>query len=367
MILICLPAGISAASAGAITSQPFGKTENNLPVKIYTLRNDRGMEVKITNYGGIVVSLIVPDRSGKMDDVVLGYDNLKDYIKRSPYFGALIGRYGNRIAMGRFDLDGRHYKLAINNGPNALHGGLKGFDKVVWKATPFFTKNGPSLRLNYVSENGEEGYPGTLVVRAVYTLTYQNELHLTFTATTNKPTIVNLTSHSYFNLAGAGSGDILGHVVTIKANRFTPVDKTQIPTGELRPVKGTPFDFTRPATIGSRIKNNDRQLKFGKGYDHNWVVRDKPGKLALVAKAYEPLKGRVLEVFSTEPGLQFYSGNFLDGTNVGKGGNVYRFRYGFCMEPQHFPNSPNQPAFPPVVLRPGNVYRNTISYHFLTK
>jgi len=353
------------AQSGEITSKPFGKAKDGTPVEIFTLRNAGGAEARITNYGGIVVSLKVPDRSGKLGDVVLGYDNLKDYIKANPYFGALIGRYGNRIAKGRFELDGKRYQLATNNAPNALHGGLKGFDKVVWLAKPLSTKNGPSLELTHVSRDGVEGYPGKLTVKAVYTLTDSNELRIDFTATTDKPTIINLTHHSYFNLAGVG--DILGHEVMIKADKFTPVDKTLIPTGELRPVAGTPLDFRKQTAIGARIKNDDQQLKFGLGYDHNWVVREKPGRLALMAKVTDPASGRTLEVLSTEPGLQFYSGNFLDGTNVGKGGKVYRYRNGFCLEPQHFPDSPNKPQFPPVVLRPGQTYKNTIIYKFGVK
>jgi len=364
---MCLTISASAASPDAITVQPFGKTNEGDAVDIYTLRNTRGAEARITNYGGLVVSLKVPDRDGKPGDVVLGYDNLKAYIKATPYFGALIGRYGNRIKEGRFELDGKTYRLAINNPPNALHGGLKGFDKVVWSAKPAVTRNGPSLTLTRVSKDGEEGYPGNLTVTAVYTLTNKNELRIDYTARTDKATVINLTHHSYFNLAGAGSGDILGHELTIKADKFTPIGKTFIPTGELRPVKGTAFDFQKAATIGSRITNQDEQLKFGLGYDHNWVINKPPGKLAVVAKVHEPKSGRTMEVLSTEPGLQFYSGNFLDGTNVGKGGEVYRYRNGFVMEPQHFPDSPNKPEFPSVVLRPGQTYKNTIIYKFSGK
>ena len=336
-------------------------------MKVFTLTNSNGVEVRITNYGGIIISILVPDRTGKRDDVVLGYDYLEDYIKNSPYFGALIGRYANRIAKGQFKLDGKSYTLAINNGPNSLHGGLKGFDKVIWMAKSLLTANGPSLQLNYVSKDGEEGYPGTLSVKAVYTLTEDNAIMLQFTATTDQATIINLTNHSYFNLAGAGNGDILNHQVTIYADRFTPVDETLIPTGELRPVEGTPFDFRTSTAIGARINDPDEQLKFGNGYDHNWVIDKKTGRLALMARVYEPTTGRVLEVLSTEPGLQFYSGNFLDGTNIGKGGKVYKFRYAFVMEPQHFPDSPNQPGFPSVVLRPGQTYKNTIIYRFSVK
>jgi aldose 1-epimerase len=300
-----------------------------------------------------------------MEDVVLGYDKLDDYIKDTPYFGALIGRYGNRIAKGKFTLDGKEYTLAVNNGPNALHGGLKGFDKVVWEPKILATPNGPSLELTYVSKDGEEGYPGTLSVKAVYTLTDDNALKLEYTATTDKDTVVNLTHHSYFNLAG--KGDILNHEVMMPADKFTPVDSTLIPTGELKPVDGTPFDFRTPTAIGARIKQDDEQLKFGGGYDHNWVINKPMGQLGLMARVYEPTTGRVMEVWSTEPGLQFYSGNFLDGKNTGKGGWVYQFRNGFCMEPQHYPDSPNQPNFPSVVLKPGQVYQNTILYKFSVK
>jgi aldose 1-epimerase len=296
---------------------------------------------------------------------MLGYDDLADYIKDSPYFGAMIGRYGNRIAKGKFTLDGQEYTLATNNGPNALHGGLRGFDKVVWEPRLRATPEGPSLELLYTSKDGEEGYPGNLFVTAVYTLTKDNGLKLEYTATTDKDTVVNLTQHSYFNLAG--KGDILNHVVMIPADKFTPVDSTLIPTGELRPVEGTPFDFRTPTAIGARIGQDDEQLKFGNGYDHNWVINKPMGQPGLMARVYEPTTGRVLEVWSTEPGLQFYSGNFLDGKNKGKGGWVYQFRNGFCMEPQHYPDSPNQPNFPSVVLKPGQVYHNTIIFKFLVQ
>ncbi len=350
------------ASSANISRVPFGKTADGTPVDLYTLRNTKGAEAKISNYGGLVISLKVPDKHGQLGDVTLGYDNLEGYLKDTPYFGALIGRYGNRIARGKFTLDGTQYTLATNNYPNALHGGLKGFDKVVWDAKVLVNPEGPSLQLSYVSKDGEEGYPGTLTVTAVYTLTENNGLKLSFTATTDKATVVNLTHHSYFNLAG--KGDILGHEVMIPADRFTPVDSTLSPTGELRPVEGTPFDFRKPTTIGARIGQADEQLKFGGGYDHNWVVNKSMGQLGLMARVYEPTSGRVMEVYSTEPGLQFYSGNFLDGKITGKGGWVYNFRNGFCMEPQHYPDSPNQPSFPSVVLKPGQVYHNVIEYRF---
>jgi aldose 1-epimerase len=347
---------------GKITVKPFGQTQDGTAISLYTLRNNKGAEAGICNYGGLVIFLKVPDRKGHFDDVVLGYDNLGDYVKDSPYFGAMIGRYGNRIAKGKFTLDGQDYTLAVNNGPNALHGGLKGFDKVVWEARLVASLEGPALELKYVSKDGEEGYPGTISVTAVYTLTQDNALKLEYTATTDKDTVVNLTQHSYFNLAG--KGDILDHQVMIPADKFTPVDSTLIPTGELRPVEGTPFDFRTPTAIGARIGQDDEQLKFGNGYDHNWVINKPMGQLTLMARVYEPTSGRVLEVLSTEPGLQFYSGNFLDGKNTGKGGWVYNFRNGFCMEPQHYPDSPNQPNFPSVVLKPGQVYRNTIIFKF---
>lgn len=348
-----------------IDKAPFGKDTNGAPVEIYTLRNPNGMTVRITTYGGIVTSVLVPDRRGTMGDVVLGYNTLEGYLKDSPYFGCLVGRYGNRIALGKFTLDGREYSLATNNPPNHLHGGWIGFDKHVWSATPMLTLEGPRLILTRVSSDGEEGYPGTLTVTAAYTLTRDNALRLDYTATTDKATPVNLTQHSYFNLAGRG--DILGHVVKINADRYTPVDATLIPTGELAPVRGTPFDFNAPTAIGARIGQDNEQLKFGGGYDHNWAINNPSGKLAVQAEVYEPTTGRVLEVLSTEPGLQFYSGNFLNGTITGKGGWVYQFRNGFCMEPQHFPDSPNKPGFPSTILRPGQTYRNTIIYKFSIK
>jgi len=361
----CTKVTVPPQQEGKISVKPFGQTQDGTHVNLYALRNNNGAEAGIINYGGLVIFLKMPDRNGHFGDVVLGYDSLADYIKESPYFGAMIGRYGNRIAKGRFTLDGQQYALAINNGPNALHGGLKGFDKVVWEPRIVANPEGPSLELKYVSKDGEEGYPGNLSVTAVYTLTDDNGLKLQYTATTDKDTVVNLTQHSYFNLAG--KGDVLNHVVMIPADKFTPVDSTLIPTGELRPVQGTPFDFRTPTAIGARIGQDDEQLKFGNGYDHNWVINKPMGQLSLMARVYEPTSGRVLEVWSTEPGLQFYSGNFLDGKNKGKGGWVYQFRNGFCMEPQHYPDSPNQPNFPSVVLKPGQVYHNTIIFKFLVQ
>jgi aldose 1-epimerase len=336
-----------------------------MATELYTLTNACGGQACITNYGGIVVSLTVPDAAGNPADVVLGYDTLDAYVRQNPYFGCLVGRYGNRIAHGRFRLDGRDYVLALNDGDNHLHGGEKGFDKVVWNAVPEENDGGPALVLSYVSPNGEEGYPGTLSVKATYTLTRDNGLELVFSATTDAPTLCNLTHHSYFNLAGAGTGDILDHEVMINADRFTPVDDTLIPTGDVRAVEGTPLDFRQPTGVGDRINADDEQLRLAGGYDHNWVLnKQRDGELSLAARVREPASGRTMEVLTTEPGMQFYSGNFLDGTLTGKGGAVYEQHSGFCMEPQHYPDAPNKPAFPSAVLRPGDVYANTIVYRF---
>ncbi|MGB8367941.1 MAG: aldose epimerase family protein [Limisphaerales bacterium] len=351
--------------SGTISQAPFGNTPAGTPVAIYTLRNRKGMEARIMTYGGIIVSLKVPDKNGKPGDVVLGYDDLDGYLKATPYFGALIGRYGNRIGGAKFNLEGKTYTLATNNGPNSLHGGLKGYDKVVWTAVKAEVgPKGPRLELNYLSQDGEEGFPGNLKVTAVYTLTDNNELRLDFTATTDKPTVCNLTHHSYFNLAGQGNGDILGHEVYINSDKTTPVDKDLITTGKFASVDGTPFDFRKPTAIGARINDPDTQLQYGPGYDHNWVINKPMGKLGLMARVYEPTTGRVMEVLSTEPGLQFYTGNFLDGTIKGKGGKVYQRRTGFCMEPQHYPDSPNKPMFPTTELKPDETYQNTIIYRF---
>jgi aldose 1-epimerase len=342
----------------------FGTTPEGTPVLLYALHNKNGMEARILNYGGIIQSLKVPDKDGHFGDVALGYDYLDGYLTNSPYFGALIGRYGNRIAKGHFALDGTTYTLATNNGPNTLHGGVKGFDKVIWLAKPGHSDSGQTLELTYTSHDGEEGFPGTLTVKALYTLTDDNGIRVDYTATTDKDTVVNLTQHSYWNLAG--QGDILGHVVQINADKFTPVDGTLITTGELKPVDGTPFDFRTPTAVGARIGQNDEQLKFGNGYDHNWVVNHPAGELGLDARVTEPITGRVMEVWSTEPGLQFYSGNFLDGTITGKGGRIYQFRNAIAMEPQHYPDSPNHDNFPTTELKPGETYHNTIIYKFLT-
>jgi aldose 1-epimerase len=367
LCVISLSVGAASMSDDAahesIASSPFGHTPNGVAVDIYRLRNRAGMEAHIATYGGVVTYLTAPDRHGHYADVVLGYDSLAGYLKSSPYFGALIGRYANRIAHAHFSLDGVNYSLATNNGPNSLHGGLVGFDKVVWTVTQaVITPQGPQLALSYLSRDGEEGYPGNLTITAVYTLTVDNALKLEYTATTDRDTVVNLTQHSYFNLRGRG--DVLRTVVQINANQFTPVDSTLIPTGELRPVAGTPFDFRKPIAIGARIDAVDEQLKFAGGYDHNWVIRKPPGALGVMATMYEPGTGRVLEVSSTEPGLQFYTGNFLDGSITGKGGWVYARRDGFAVEPQHYPDSPNHANFPSVMLKPGQTYRNTIQYRF---
>jgi len=347
-----------------ITKQAFGKTPDGQAVDVYTLKNSKGAEARIMTYGGVVLSLKMPDKNGQFGDVVLGCNKLEDYTKTPPppYFGALIGRYGNRIGKATFTLDGKTYALAANNNGNTLHGGNKGFDKVVWTGAGKDTPAGPALVLNYTSKDGEEGYPGTLKVTATYTLTDRNELRIDFTATTDKDTVVNLTHHSYFNLAG--KGDILGHIVTIPADNITPVDAGLIPLGNLQAVDGTPFDFRKPMAIGARIDADNAQLKLGPGYDHNWVINKKMGELSLMAHVSEPTTGRVMEVWSTEPALQFYSGNFLDGTITGKGGWVYQKHAAFCMEPQHYPDSPNKPQFPSTELKPGETYKNTIIYRF---
>ncbi len=345
-----------------ITQQPFGQTPDGSPVDLYTLVNDADLEIKITNYGGIIVSILAPDRDGTFTDIVLGFDTLAGYFQPQPYFGALVGRYANRIAQGRFTLNGVDYVLAQNNGSNHLHGGLKGFDKVIWQATPFETAAEVGLTLTYQSVAGEEGYPGTLDVQVVYTLTNDQAFKIDYTATTDQDTILNLTNHTYFNLAGAE--DVLGHEVSLNADRFTPVSDVLIPTGELRPVSGTPMDFTQPTAIGARIDQPDEQLKFGGGYDHNWVLNNPDGHLTLAATVYEPTTGRVLETYTTQPGVQFYTGNFLDGTLTGKGGQTIHKRAGFCLETQHFPDSPNQPTFPSTVLKPGETYAQTTIYKF---
>ena len=350
--------------AGSVTETAFGSLPDGTPVRLFTLTNASGMEVQAITYGIIVTSIRVPDRHGRLDDVVIGHDNLEGYLTKSRYFGAVVGRYGNRIAGGRVSIDGHEYRLTLNNGPNHLHGGPKGFDKTVWDAEIRNDPRGPSVAFTHTSPDGHEGYPGTLAARVVYTVTDRNELIIEYSATTDKPTIVNFTQHSYFNLAGDGSGDILGHRLTLHADRYTPVDANQIPTGELAPVEGTPFDFQRETAIGDRIDADHPQLKLSAGYDHNFVLsRSGPG-LSPAARVFDPASGRTMEISTTEPGVQFYAGNKLDGSMVGKGGHVYRARTGLCLETQHFPDSPNHSNFPSTVLRPGEKYESTTVFKF---
>ncbi|HLX95066.1 MAG TPA: aldose epimerase family protein [Verrucomicrobiae bacterium] len=352
----------SHGSTGSITSTHFGNTSDGRAVEIYTLRNRHGMEARIATYGGIVVSLTAPDRAGKFADVVLGFDRLDDYLKSSPYFGAIVGRYANRIGGAKFTLEGRTYTLAQNSGPHSLHGGITGFDKVIWTARAMESANGPALELTYLSRDGEEGYPGNLTVKAVHSLTNENALRIDFSAKTDATTICSLTHHSYFNLAR--SGDVLGHEVCINAGHFTPIDAALIPTGEIKPVAGTPFDFRKPMAVGARIQTDDPQLKLAGGYDHNFVIDNPPGQLGRQAGVYEPTTGRVMEVLSTEPGVQFYTSNHFNGSTIGKQGAVYQRYAALCLEPHHFPDSPNKPNFPSVVLHPGQAYRNIIIYKF---
>jgi aldose 1-epimerase len=346
--------------ATKLVSGDFGKTREGAPVRIYTLTNKNGVAATITNYGGRVVSLKVPDKKGAMGDVVVGFDSLEGYLNENPYFGALIGRYANRLGHAQFTLDGVLYKVPKNDGDNSLHGGARGFDKVVW--TPRELPDG-GLELTYLSKDGEEGYPGNCKVTVVYHLTDAHELKIEYAATTDKDTVVNLTNHSYFNLKG--DGDILGNLLTLNADRFTPVDGGLIPTGELKAVAGTPFDFRKSTAIGARIEQDDEQLKLGKGYDHNWVLDKKGGELSLAARVEEPSTGRVMEVWTTQPGIQFYTGNFLDGTIKGKGGRVIARRSALCLETQHFPDSPNKPKFPSAVLKAGAEFRSTTVYKFV--
>ena len=363
-LLVSLTLGSFAEGSPSMKKEAFGKTPQGQPVELYTFSNAHGVEVRAITFGGIIVSLRVPDKSGHLDDVVLGFDSLQGYLENPAYFGAIIGRYGNRIAGAKFTLEGKTYSLPANNGPNTLHGGNHGFNKVVWKAEPFQNAQGVGLIFTYSSKDGEEGFPGNLNTKVTYTLTDKDELIFDYEATTDKATPVNLTQHSYFNLAGEGRGDILGHHLMLNADRFTPVDNTLIPVGELRPVKNTPFDFTQPTAIGARINQKDEQLERGHGYDHNLVLRRTGNGSELAARVHEPESGRVMEVYTTEPGVQFYSGNFLDGTLTGKNGHVYKLRYGFCLETQHFPDSPNQPSFPSTILQPGKTYTTRTMYKF---
>ncbi|HZF74088.1 MAG TPA: aldose epimerase family protein [Gemmatimonadaceae bacterium] len=369
----CTVASQSGAPIKAgVASAAFGNLPNGSPtgqaVELFTLRNAHGIEVQFTNYGGIITSLKTPDRAGRFSDIVLGYDNLAGYLASSPYFGAIVGRYANRIARGHFTLDGVTYTLAVNNGPNSLHGGLRGFDKVVWTARPFQTQEAQGVTLDYISPGGEEGYPGTVHAAVIYTLTADDRLIVEYSANTNKATPINLSQHSYWNLAGGASRDVLSHVLTINADSITPVDSTLIPTGEIAPVQGTPFDFRTPTAIGARVDQRQNiQIRYGNGYDHNWVLNRRgavSGALVLAARVVEPVSGRTMEISTTEPGLQFYSGNFLDGSITGKGGAVYHFRYGLALETQHYPDSPNHPNFPSTILRPGQQYRSRTVFKF---
>ncbi|MGH7173580.1 MAG: aldose epimerase family protein [Gemmataceae bacterium] len=348
----------------SVKKEAFGKTSDGVAVEQYTLTNTHGMTAKIITYGGILTELDVPDRDGKLGDVVLGFDNLKDYLAGHPYFGATVGRVANRIAKGEFTLDGKKYKLAVNNAPNSLHGGQKGFDKVVWKAEPETLPDAAAVKLTYVSKDGEEGYPGNLTVTVVYTLANNNSLRIDYKATTDKATPANLTNHSYFNLAGPKAGDILDHELMIAAEKYTPADDTLIPTGEIKPVKGTPLDFTKPTRIGERID----QLKGDPvGYDHNFVLNSGGKDLALAARVREPKTGRIMEMYTTEPGVQFYTGNFLDGKQKGRGGVVYKKHWGFCLEAQHFPDAVHHENFPSIILKPGETYKQTTIYKFSAK
>ncbi len=349
-----------------ISVEKYGEIDGK-PVNLYTFTNAQGMTVKITNYGAIIQSLTAPDKHGKYEDVTLGYEKLEDYVSDQSYFGCIVGRYGNRIARGRFILDGQEYTLATNNGPNHLHGGLKGFNKVVWQAELIQGQDSSGLKLTYLSKDGEEGYPGNLHCTVLFVLNNNNELQIEYQATTDKPTVVNLTHHDYFNLSGNGKRNVLDHQLWINADYFTPVDETLIPTGELAPVKGTPFDFTTPTPIGARIHEKNQQLEYGHGYDHNWVLNQADGTLKLQASLYDPVSGRLLEIYTQEPGLQFYSGNFLDGRISGKYGVKYTRNYAAVLETQHFPDSPNHPNFPSTILRPGEVYKTKTLYRFSVK
>ena len=371
-VLLGLAGGCATTGAGGgdardlhLVRTTYGTVPDQGTAYLYTLTNANGMEVRITNYGGIVTSLLAPDATGAFADVSLGYPGLEGYFDNNPNFGCLVGRFGNRIAKGRFMLDGQDYTLAVNNGPNHLHGGLLGFSKKLWDAKPVRREDAVGLKLTYVSADGEEGYPGTLQTTVHYWLTNANELEIVYEAVTDKATPVNLTFHGYFNLDG--EGDILDHEMMINATRYTPVDDTLIPTGELAPVANTPLDFTTPVAIGARIDADHEQIRRGGGYDHNYVLNGQDGSLALAARVYAPESGRVMEVYTTQPGIQFYSGNFLDGTITGKAGKAYQKRYGFCLETQHYPDSPNQPAFPSCILRPGEKYFQKTVYRFTTR
>jgi aldose 1-epimerase len=370
LTLTSVECSANPTAIASVEVQPFGSIASGQKTDLYVLRNSRGMAVAISNYGATVVSIKVPDRAGKFEDVGLGYETAKEYEDGSAHFGGTVGRYANRIANGSFTLAGKTYTLPKNNGENTLHGGLLSFDKKIWAAKEVPSKDGAAVEFTYVSPDGEEGFPGTMTVTVVFTLlNNKDELRIDYSASTDKPTVVNLTNHSYFNLAGQGNGDILSQTLQLNASKFTPVDAGLIPTGELRDVKNTPFDFTHPVAIGERINGTDEQLKLGRGYDHNWVLDRKAGVsgIELAAVAHDPKSGRVLEVLTTEPGIQFYTGNFLDGTAHGKGGKVYQQRYAFCLETQHFPDSPNHPGFPSTTLFPSRPFHSTTIFRFSVK
>ena len=368
MLAVILPAAgleqtktMSGGRAG-VAREAFGKAGDGIPVEVFTLTNKAGVEIKAISFGAIITSIRVPDRGGALADVALGFDSLDGYLKEHPFFGAVVGRYGNRIGKASFTLDGKTYKLAANNGPNHLHGGVRGFDKYLWTAEVL--KGVTGVAFTRTSPDGEEGYPGTVQARVSYVLSDAHELSIEYRATTDKATPINLTQHTYFNLAGHNAGSIVDHELTLAADRYTPVDSTLIPTGELASVAGTPLDFRQPARIGARIDDPHQQIRFGMGYDHNWVINRKGDGLQLAARVYEPKSGRTLEVQTTEPGVQFYTGNFLDGTLKGKGGAVYNRRNGMCLETQHYPDSPNQPAFPSTIVKPGQTYRSQTVWRF---
>lgn len=349
-----------------LTKQPFGVAENGEKVDLYTFKNKNGMEVSVTNYGGIITKIIVPDKDGNFSDVTLGYDSVEGYIKATPYFGAIIGRYGNRIANGAFEINGSKFILAKNDGDNHLHGGQYGFDKVLWSANPIDDYENPKLELTYLSKDGEEGYPGNLNVKVTYTLTLKNEIKIDYEAITDKETVCNLTNHAYFNLKDCGKSEILDHKIMINADQFTPIDKGLIPTGEQSKVENTPFDFREFREIGSKINDSDEQINLAAGYDHNFVIKGNIGEMRLAARVIEESTGRIIEVHTEEPGVQFYTGNFLDGSIIGKNNIKYNRRTGFCLESQHFPNSPNTEEFPATLLKPGEIYNTSTIYKFST-
>ena len=370
LIALLLAVSIGAAQAEVtVTKAPFAKMPDGTQVDVYTLKNDNGVTLRAINYGCIVLSIETPDKDGNIADIALGYDKLESYLEATPYFGAVVGRYGNRIAKGKFTIDGKEYTLATNNDANHLHGGIVGFDKVVWEAKTVKKPRMAGVEFKYRSKDGEEGYPGNLDVTITYWLNNQNAWTIEYRATTDKATPVNLTQHTYWNLAGHDSGDILSHRLRLHADTFTPVDSGLIPTGELAPVAGTPMDFTKLKAIGKEVNAKTEQIKFGLGYDHNWVLSSELNEqkgLRMAARVVEPKTGRVLTVRTAEPGIQFYCGNFLDGTNIGKGGHVYQHRNGFCLETQHFPDSPNKHNFPSTILKPGDTYETKTVYRFST-